>query len=83
MLPKPNIPYFALVTNQDICDHSLYIDNIKIDKVSTYKYLDITLDSNLTYNKHLENTIKTILYKALLLARMRKYITLEDAFRIY
>ena len=64
-------------------EHALYIDDIKIDRVHTYKYLGITLDANLTYSKHLENLIKTISYKALLLAKMRKYISQDVALRIY
>ena len=51
-------------------EHALYIDDIKIDRVHTYKYLGITLEANLTYSKHLENLIKTISYKALLLAKI-------------
>ena len=61
----------------------MYIDDVKIDRVHTYKYLGITLDANLTYSKHLENHIKTISYKALLLAKMRKYISQDGAIRIY
>ena len=53
-------------------EHALYIDNIKIDRVPTYKYLGITLDANLMYSKHLENTITTISFKALLPAKKRK-----------
>ena len=64
-------------------EHVLYIDNIKIDRVHTYKYLGITLDANLTYSKHLETDIKSISDKALLLAKMRKYILQEVALRIY
>ena len=66
-----------------IFDHSLFIDNIKIDRVHSYKYLGITLDMNLSFNRHLENLIKTISYKALLLAKIRKYITQEVALQIY
>ena len=68
---------------KQIRHHVLYIDDIKIDGVPTYKYLGITLDANLTYNRHLENIIKTISYKSLLLAKMRKYITREVAITIY
>ena len=64
-------------------EHVLFIDNIKIDRVHTYKYLGITLDANLTYKKHLENVIKTVSYKALLLAKMRKYISQDISLRIY
>ena len=66
-----------------IANHNLYIDNIKVDRVFSYKYLGITLDVNLNYNKHLENVIRTISYKSLLLAKVRKYITTEVAIQIY
>ena len=68
---------------KEILNHNLFIDNTKIDRVNTYKYLGITLDANLNYNKHLENVIKSISYKYLLLAKIRKYITVEVAIRIY
>ena len=57
---------------RQVREHVLYIGNVKIDKVPNYKYLGITLDANLTYSKHLENVIKSISYKALLLAKMQK-----------
>ena len=38
---------------------------------------------NLNYNKHLENVIKSISYKSLLLAKIRKYITQDVAICIY
>ena len=57
-----------------IGNHELYIDDIQIDRVPTYKYLGVTLHTNLTYYRHLENIIKAISYKSLLLAKMRKYI---------
>ena len=66
-----------------ILNHDLYISTTKIDRVYTYKYLDITLDANLNYNKHLENVIKSISYKSLLLAKIRKYITTDVAIRMY
>ena len=37
---------------------------------------------NLNYNKHLENVIKSISYKSLLLAKISKYITTDVAIRI-
>ena len=59
-------------------NHNLFIDTTRIDRVHSYKYLGITLGMNMTYNKHLENVIKTVSYKALLLAKMRRYIIVEQ-----
>ena len=50
-----------------IGNHSLYIDNNKLERVSSYQYLGLTLDMNLNYNKHLENCLKLISHKAYLL----------------
>ena len=64
-------------------NHEMFIEGTKIDRVQTYKYLGITLDMHLNYNKHLENIVRTISYKSLLLAKVRKYITQDVAIRIY
>ena len=54
-----------------ILNHEMFIDGTKIDRVQTYKYLGITLDMHLNYNKHLENIVRSISYKSLLLAKVR------------
>ena len=38
---------------------------------------------HLNYNKHLENIVRSISYKSLLLAKVRKYIMQDIAIRIY
>ena len=66
-----------------VSNHIVKIDNIRVDRVYSYKYLGITLDMNLNYKKHLEICIKSASYKALLLSKVRRYITKEAAIRIY
>ena len=64
-------------------DHTVKIGDIRIERVHSYKYLGITLDMNLNFKKHLGNCIKSASYKALLLSKVRRYITFEAAIRIY
>ena len=49
----------------------------------SYKYLGITLDMNLNFNKHIENCLKLISHKAYLLGKIRKYINVHTAITIY
>ena len=64
-------------------DHTLFIDNIKLERVTSYKYLGLTLDMNLNYNKHLENCLKLISHKAYLLNKIRMYIDTNTATTLY
>ena len=64
-------------------NHDLFIQQTKIDKVITYKYLGMILDMNLNYNNNLENCLKLISHKAFLLSKIRKYINTKTAVTIY
>ena len=64
-------------------DHELYIHGSKLERVSTYKYLGVTLDRNLNYNKHLENCIKVISPKVFLLGKIRQYVNDNTAIMVY
>ena len=66
-----------------ITNHVVQIDNLRIDRVSSYKYLGITLDMNLNYTKHLQNCLNIASHKTYLLSKIRSYITHDAALRIY
>ena len=66
-----------------ITNHQLFINDTKIDRVLSYKYLGITLDDNLDFNIHIENCLKLVSYKAYLLGKVRKYINVHTAVTIY
>ena len=55
-------------------EHQLFFNDRKIERVVSYKYLGITLDVNLNFNKHIENCLKLISHKAYLLIKIRRYI---------
>ena len=61
----------------------LYINNTSIDFVHQYKYLGVILDSNLTFNKHLNNIIKITAHKINLLSKVRQYLTEFASITIY
>ena len=64
-------------------DHELFIKNQKLQKVATYKYLGMILDSYLTFNNHLQQTLNVISHKLLLLCKLRKYIDKHTAITLY
>ena len=66
-----------------VVNHSLFINDNKLERVTSYKYLGLTLDMNLNYNKHLENGLKLVAYKAFLLNKIRMYIDVYTAITIY
>ena len=61
----------------------LKIAGLPIDYVFQYKYLGVTIDELLSFNAHLNNTIKLVSHKIFLLRRIKYYITEEAAIRIY
>ena len=54
-----------------------------LQKVPSIKYLGMLLDPTLSYNKHVSYVIKTVLYRMLLLTKIRKYLHDEVALQIY
>ena len=66
-----------------IGNHILFLNNKRLERVTSYKNLSLTLDMNLNYNKHLENCLKLISHKAYLLNKIRMYINIHTAVTIY
>ena len=54
-----------------------------LKQVPSYKYLGIILDSKLNYNLHVNQVIRTVLHKLILLSKMTKYLKDEVTLRIY
>ena len=61
----------------------LTIQGMAIDYVYQYKYLGVTIDEILSFRAHLNNTIKLVAHKILMLSKIRKYITEDAAIKIY
>ena len=55
----------------------------EIEYVQSYKYLGLTLDQSLTFNKHLNNVIRTASHKTYQLSKIRNYINEETSIRLY
>ena len=51
--------------------------------VESYKYLGVTLDQNLNFQKHVKSIIKTLSYKIYLLSKIRPFLTEKAAVLIY
>ena len=54
-----------------------------LQQVPSYKYLGVTLDSVLTYSKHISTVLNTVSHKAYILSKIRHFITTYSALRIY
>ena len=61
----------------------LKIKGLPLQTVPTYKYLGITLDSALTLNYHVKSVAGMISHKAILLGKIRKFLTEKVALKMY
>ena len=59
------------------------LGNERIQHVPSYKYLGMILDSTLNYNLHVNQVIRTVLHKLMLLSKMKKYLRDDTAICIY
>ena len=59
------------------------MNNIKLDKVASYKYLGIQLDMNLTFHKYLRECIQRAGFKIHMLSKIRCYLDTNTAITIY
>ena len=61
----------------------LLVNDVPLQMVPTYKYLGFMLDSTLSFNYHVKSVANTVTYKAVLLGKIRKFLTEEVALQIY
>ena len=61
----------------------ILLNGDKIQKVPTFKYLGLVLDSTLNYNHQTSQIIRTVLHKMTLLAKMKRYLKKDVAVLIY
>ena len=54
-----------------------------LELVESYKYLGVTLDKNLKFQKHVKSIIKTLSYQIYLLSKIRPFLTEKAAVLIY
>ena len=64
-------------------DVQLSLSNQILERVCSYKYLGLTLDEHLTYNKHIKEMNRLVSHKLYLLSKVRKYITTDACINIF
>ena len=58
-------------------------DNAPLQMVTSYKYLGVTLDSQLNYNLHVSKIISSVSCKLKHIQRMRSFLTVKAAVLVY
>ena len=61
----------------------LYLGGERIQRVATYKYLDFTLDSTLSFKNQIADIIQKVMHKKILLSRMMPFLNKNTALSIY
>ena len=61
----------------------LEISKQPLQKVPSYKYLGVTLDSVLSYSNHISTVLNTVSHKAYILSKIRNFITTYSSIRTY
>ena len=59
-------------------DVKVCIDNKQLQLVPSYKYLGMTLDSTLNLKYHVNTLINSIVFKTMILSKIRKYLRIDS-----
>ena len=62
---------------------NITLEDTPLQNVNMYKYLGITLDSQLTFNQHVTRTIGTVTAKLKQFQRMRSFLNTKAALMVY
>ena len=62
---------------------NISVDGIPLQTVTTYKYLGVTLDSQLNYGRHVSNVLSNASLRLRQLRRMRSFLTTKAATMVY
>ena len=68
---------------QELPDFEINLDNTPLQKVTSYKYLGVTLDPQLKLDKHVQNTVNIVSGKLYQFRRMRSFLNEEAALLVY
>lgn len=68
---------------QNIHDAQIAIDGEQIDRVHSIKYLGVTIDENLKFNIHIDNTIKKIAKKYGIMCRLKNDLNFQSKIQLY
>ena len=73
----------SIVKKSKTVDMILSLNNIILERVSSYKYLGFILDDQLNFNKHMNDMINTVSHKLYLLSRVRRYLNKEACILLF
>ena len=68
---------------KDLPPLELKLDDVLLHAVTSYKYLGMTLDSQLNYNLHVNKLISLVSSKLKLFQRMRTFLSVRAAIMVY
>ena len=82
---KTKIKYFCTTNKlrQLTPDYDNYLYGNLLQKVVSYKYLGVILDTNLNFKLHVETLLKTLRYKLYIFSKIRKYLTVQASLCIF
>ena len=64
-------------------DTILSLNNNRLDRVSSYKYLGFILDEHLNFNKHVSEICNIVSHKLFLLSKIRRFLTVQACITIF
>ena len=82
-MKKTKIMWFGADTKKIDSVDAVTIMDVPIEYVPSYHYLGIELDSLLSFDKHMDNTVKKCNQKLYIFRRIRRFISEKTAILIY